>query len=174
MSYPRRPLPSQKELQEYFDYKPESGDVYWKISPSRTVKAGSLVGHKSTVGYIVVGLNNKSYLLHRLIWVLHYGQDPGQYVIDHIDNDPTNNKISNLSVVTDKGNARNRRISKANTSGVQGVSYHKGRNKWHASITKQGQHLHLGSFDNLKEAAAARKQAEIKLYSACQFELILN
>ncbi|MBR2810053.1 MAG: hypothetical protein IKD69_01610 [Solobacterium sp.] len=47
-----------------------------------------------------------------------------------------------------------------NTSGVKGVHYAKATGKWVAQITYSRKTHHLGSFDTLEEAAAARRAAE--------------
>lgn len=47
-------------------------------------------------------------------------------------------------------------------SGVRGVFWHNGKNKWRASICVQGKTHELGMFANIKEAIKARKDAEKK------------
>lgn len=42
--------------------------------------------------------------LHRLVYIYFKG-DTGEYVIDHIDNDPCNNSLDNLQLVTRSENA---------------------------------------------------------------------
>ena len=49
-------------------------------------------------------------------------------------------------------------MHKNSTSGVKGVSFHTGNNKWCAYIRIYGILIHLGSYDNLEDA----KQARIK------------
>ena len=49
----------------------------------------------------------------------------------------------------------------SNTSGVTGVYWHKGANKWVSRITSGGEHVYLGSFSWLDDAVAARKAAEL-------------
>lgn len=53
---------------------------------------------------------------------------------------------------------------KGNTSGVRGVSWHKGEKKWQARITFRGQTISLGYFEKLGDAAQARKNAEEKYF----------
>ena len=76
--------------------------------------------------------------------------------VDHIDNDKSNNNISNLRWATHTENGRNQTISKANKSGVKGVLWDKKTNKWKASITIDCILIYLGVFDNLKDAKRAR------------------
>lgn len=51
-----------------------------------------------------------------------------------------------------------------NKSGIRGVCWHKHKCKWRASIGFKGKSIELGYFDNIEDAAAARKQAEEKYF----------
>ena len=57
-----------------------------------------------------------------------------------------------------------KKIRSTNTSGVTGVSWSKRKGRWEATITFQGKKHHLGFYNNLEDAAAARKKAEERLY----------
>lgn len=56
--------------------------------------------------YVRVGLNNrKHYYIHRLVYcTFHNDYDLDGYVIDHIDNNPKNNSLSNLQKITHSEN----------------------------------------------------------------------
>lgn len=55
----------------------------------------------STKGiYPVVTINKKTWYVHTLVWEAWNGKKKKGYVIDHIDMDKTNNKLSNLEMVT--------------------------------------------------------------------------
>ena len=82
--------------------------------------------------------------------------------VDHINRDKLDNRWSNLRPVSHTLNQRNHGGHQTNTSGVNGVCWHKHRNKWQAHIWVDGKNKHLGYFDCIEEAAAARKQAEIR------------
>ena len=69
-----------------------------------------------------VGFKRKIYLVHRIIWVLTYGSIDSILEIDHLDGNPLNNDISNLSLKTHKNNSRNKRKHSNNKTGVTGVS----------------------------------------------------
>lgn len=49
-----------------------------------------------------------------------------------------------------------------NTSGVSGCCWRRTNEKWEARLGIGGKRIHLGSFDTLEEAAAARRAAEIQ------------
>lgn len=61
--------------------------------------------------------------------------------------------------------ARNKRLSRKNTSGVSGVHWDKEREKWSARITTNGKIKALGRFVELDEAIKARKKAEEKYWN---------
>lgn len=50
------------------------------------------------------------------------------------------------------------------TSGIKGVCWHSNKKKWAASLSFQGRRYYLGLYDNVEDAALARKKAEEKYY----------
>lgn len=52
------------------------------------------------------------------------------------------------------------KISDNNTSGIKGVSFYKKSGKWRAQIRYNYKNYHLGLFEDIEDAAAARKDAE--------------
>jgi hypothetical protein len=73
---------------------------------------------------------------------------------DHINRDTLDNRRSNLRVCTNSENMRNCKKSH-NTSGYIGVSRDKARKKWLAQITFHREHIFIGRFDDIIEAAQA-------------------
>jgi hypothetical protein len=68
-----------------------------------------LAQHKITTNklknpYLSITINNKSYKLHRLVWMHKHGEIPQDKVIDHMDNNPANNSIYNLQCITTREN----------------------------------------------------------------------
>ena len=63
----------------------------------------------------------KSYLVHRLVWEAFNGHIPEGYEINHLDERPVNNALSNLSLVTHRENlnygTRNERAGKVLKNG---------------------------------------------------------
>ena len=92
----------------------------------------------------------KLVLMHRLL----LEADPARHV-DHINGDTLDNRRANLRQATRSENLRNARLSRANTSGVKGVSWHKHSGKWRGQIMAQGKQTEVGYFDTLDAAAAA-------------------
>lgn len=107
-------------------------------------------------GYVV---NDKVGKLHRFL--MNPGED---LVIDHINRNRLDNRICNLRACTLQENNMNKSIPCNNTSGIQGVSWDKNRNKWLVHITVNRKQIHLGYFNTIEEAAEARRQAEIEYF----------
>ena len=90
-----------------------------------------------------------------------HGEWP-RHEIDHINGDPSDNRICNLRDVTHKVNGLNQKIPAHNKSGIIGVSWHNSTKKWAATITVSKKQLHLGVFDTIEQARDARSLAERK------------
>lgn len=151
---------SLEQLREKFEYDPVTGNVYglnWGASRQR-----KLLTSISEHGYYRVStvLNGKqvALLLHRVAYELQTNELLGSQVIDHIDHDRLNNKFSNLRKVCRKENNRNLGKRKSNTSGVSGV-YQLPSGKWRAQIRVDGKNHHIGCFETIEQAAAAKIRA---------------
>lgn len=156
---------------ERFDYDAESGELTWRdpgpqafdslkgyrIFRRRFVGrvAGSL---KKSDGYVRIFVDGKSYLAHRLVWALVYGEVPSLDV-DHADRNRSNNRLSNLRLATRSQNCMNRPAHCTNKVGIKGVHWHRATGKWAASIRFGGNRKHLGVFDTINEAATAYRSA---------------
>lgn len=149
-----------------FRYDPVDGKLYWKnkTAPrSNRIVIGQEVGNVFCGGrYLQTSVDQRKYLIHRIIWMMHYGKFPS-FQIDHIDGDGLNNRISNLRDVPDLDNKRNmsRRID--NKSGITGISWHRKGKKWVVQIQDKGEHVYLGLFSSIEEAAIARRNAEERI-----------
>jgi hypothetical protein len=94
-------------------------------------------------------------LLHRYLT-----NAPPQTVVDHRDRDGLNNLEDNLNITNHIGNARNKKIQVTNTSGYPGISWNKGKGKWHARIWVNNKQIFLGYHAELEDAITARREAE--------------
>lgn len=80
------------------------------------------IGNENKQGYVTVGLSKdgrvKNWQVHRLVYETFVGKIPNGMVINHKDENPSNNRIGNLEVYTSKENAnygnRNLKLSHQN------------------------------------------------------------
>jgi hypothetical protein len=159
-------LPSQERLNALFEYSVISGEVTRKSRPSPTTfkcKEGQKVGtSKCRQGYRRVRVDGTPYQLHRLIWKLVTGEDPGELVIDHIDGDGSHNAWHNLRIATQKQNNSNCR-SRTSSSGLRGAYRNPKSGKYYSQVSHHGTEIYLGTFDTAEEANAAHVEARLKL-----------
>ena len=118
---------------------------------------GGEAGCVDNKGYRVITYDGKRYKAHRLAWFLYYGEWP-QGQVDHIDENKTNNRISNLRDVSQSINQHNiSQTRKDNTSGHRGINWHKQHQKWNVRVQLQGKRYEIGLFTHLDDAIQARQ-----------------
>lgn len=110
-------------------------------------------------GYMRVVLKKKKFYVHRLVAnvFLNYNFDNNDYVIDHIDNNPSNNRLDNLQLITHRENCSKDKVGY--TSKYVGVSWDDNNKKYHANIYFNGKTKWLGMFNCEKKAAQHYKKA---------------
>ena len=151
-------------MKQFISYNPDTGEMTWKQVMSNRAKVGSPCGaNVDSKGYGRVCFNGKQYRAHRVAWALHYGFEP-EGILDHVNGDRLDNRISNLRQVDLSQNARNSGLSKNNTSGHKGVTWHQKAGKWVAQISMNKKNKYLGLFDDKKLAMEARDNAEKKYF----------
>jgi hypothetical protein len=149
---------TQARLKELLVYDPSSGHFYNLCKRNKSA-VGDVVGslHK-TLQRRYVRLDGKRYLTYRLAWLYTYGEFP-KVEIDHINRNPSDDRICNLREATTAQNQRNRNPDNTKTkSGVVGVCWHAPSKLWfaHARLNRK-QHC-IGYFKNLDEATEARRK----------------
>tara|TARA_R110000744_G_scaffold87125_1_gene170227 strand:- start:2 stop:502 length:501 start_codon:yes stop_codon:yes gene_type:complete len=119
--------------------------------------------------YLEVNLSNKgikkTHKVHKLVAIAFLGHTPNGFkglIIDHIDNNPLNNRADNLQLITNRHNSS--KDKKGGSSKYLGVTWCKSRNKWNATITIEGKTKNLGRFTDELEAAEAYIIELQKLY----------
>lgn len=170
-------LPDPELLRRLIDYDPDTGLMVWRTRTPDMYSSGLLPQHSAEAKcaswnrqydgrpalnvvldqYRAGRVFDATILAHRAAWaIVHSAWPDGE--VDHIDGNPTNNRISNLRVVSHLVNCRNQKLRSTNTSGVCGVDYFQGI--WRARIRADGKLRQLGSFKTKAEAVDARRQAE--------------
>lgn len=135
----------------YFYYDESAGELLHKISRPGVV-AGSIASRPRIDGYKRVSFFGKTYLAHRVVWLLQTGNWPKQ-LIDHKNGDPSDNHISNLrdsDYVTNGQNIKGPYVN--NTTGFLGVNFDKQNKKFRAQIRILGKKINLGLFNTAQEA----------------------
>jgi hypothetical protein len=147
------PLPSLERVRELFDYYPEYGLLIRRTAVPKAPR-GSIAGTINSDGALICRVDYKIYYVHRLIWLHYYGEPPS-ILIDHIDLNPSNNRISNLRLASDSQNAANKKGRTNSRSLIKGAHWSTSEGRWRSSIKVNRKQIHLGWFDTKEEAAAA-------------------
>lgn len=103
--------------------------------------------------------HNKYIMMHQLLSKTYFND----CMLDHINGKPFDNRKENLRVATQMQNAKNLKLSKANTSGHKGV-YILSSGKYVASIQSDKIKYNLGTYDNYEDAVNIREMAENNLF----------
>jgi hypothetical protein len=111
---PRNELPPRALVVQLLRYDARTGDLIWLHRPREFFQndhhcnvwnakyAGKIAGCRSHT-YRVVGIFDVLYAAHRVAWLIERGE-PVPYEIDHVDDDPLNNRINNLEEITHSRN----------------------------------------------------------------------
>lgn len=167
-------LPEPALLRKLLRYEPETGKLYWLertlemfpharacISWNARFARKEALTSLDRKGYRRGAIFNKFYAAHRVIWAIVHGEWPPEQ-IDHINGDKQDNRLGNLRAVSNSENLKNQKRPKNNTSGIIGVYWNKQLVAWHAQIKINGKKKHLGTYQCIGAAAAARASADLK------------
>ena len=165
--------PTIERVNEYFTYRPESGEFIFKarsrddFTSNRAygrhlARVGKKAGATSSHGYQLLWVDGVLYYAHRIAWLITYGELPRypDFEIDHINGSRSDNRILNLRKVTKQENVLNAGTPVDNKSGVKGVHWSKNEKKWKAEIGVGGKHVNLGTFETIEDAKICRENAE--------------
>ena len=143
-------------LRNIFDYNPNTGVL-------RRRKNGKIAGYKTRNGVMRVFVLCKSFSVHRIAFAIANNRWP-TLEVDHINGNPSDNRIANLREVSHKDNMRNIGVHRDSRTGILGVSLCKRLGKYQALISNGSKQIHLGYFIDKEDAAAARRAAELKYH----------
>jgi hypothetical protein len=141
---------TQQRLHELFDYRDDGTLVRRKSGKPVVCNMGS---HR----YLRVHVDGKAVALHRVIYLYHHGVLPD--VVDHADNDRSNNRIENLREATQQENCLNRARHSNSRSPFKNVYWSKAANKWSVQITANGRRKYLGVFSDIELADLIAQEA---------------
>ena len=103
----------------------------------------------------------KNHVLVAMAFLGHKPDGTHKIVVDHIDNNPLNNHVSNLQLISQRENSS--KDKKNGSSQYTGVIRNKNANKWQSYIKINGKQKHLGLFVSEEEAHEAYQKA-LKMY----------
>lgn len=149
------------------NYCQDTGIFTRKISLSNSVKVGDIAGYVNGKGYIYLNVDGKSYLAHRIAWLITFKHWPDK-TIDHINGVKTDNRLSNLRSVSAAVNNQNRRLAQSNNSSkILGVSWMSKTKKWRAQIQIDKKVKYLGLYINKYDAQQAYLYAKRNIHIGC-------
>lgn len=150
-----KPLLDLEVLKEAFDYNSKTGELTWKIRPANRIRIGDKAGG-NVEGYSKVKLKGQTMFVHRIAWALGHNEEPPiDMVVDHIDENKSNNRLDNLRLLTiGQNSAQRTREPKCWVRNLGG---------YQACFTIDGVKHTLGTFKTAEEASkvgrAARREA---------------
>ena len=98
----------------------------------------------------------KNIKLHRLVYEIHNGAIQEGLLIDHIDNNPLNNDVSNLRLATRGENQYNQKVHKNNKIGHKNITYSEKRKDYCVRVRKNNKVVVQTYFKTLEEAIEYR------------------
>lgn len=146
-------------IKKRIEYCKDTGIFRW-ISGFHKSKTGTVAGCLYNNGYLVISIEGKRYLAHRLAWYFVYGEMPKNQ-IDHINGVRTDNRIENLRDVTSRQNHSNR--IRHQSGHLVGANYCNKQKRWIGRIGIGKKIISLGYFENEKTAHQAHLIAKLMI-----------
>jgi len=122
-------MATQKELKSIVFYDEETG-VFTRIKNGKPT--GSLDN-----GYVYLCVNGAKYAAHRLAFLYMTGNMPAK-IIDHINQDRSDNRWENLREADPSMNRKNAKMNRNNTTGISGVTIIKATGDYLARVIDAG------------------------------------
>lgn len=148
----------QERARALLDYDSGTGIFTWRMRRGN-VAAGSVAGSPHGGGYVIIGVDGRLHLAHRLAWLWMTGAWPVDQ-IDHVNGLKTDNRFANLREATTSENHQNMPLRVDNKSGATGVRFCRRSRRWVAQICIQYRKTTIGSFLTRDEAIQARRAAK--------------
>lgn len=144
---------TQEALKAVLAYDAETGIFTWKVRIANCTYVGDVAGGKNAWGYVKIRTHGLSFGAHRLAWFCVHGVWPSR-LIDHINGDPSDNRIANLRDVSLSVNSQNQRSARKDSStGLLGA--HRYRGRFIAKLGVGGRTIRFGVHDTPEAAHAA-------------------
>lgn len=158
---------THERVKELVVYDPETGVFRYRIDRRHGVKAGDVAANQANKGHIKVKVDSHHILAHRLAWFYVHGEWPPEE-IDHINRDPSDNRLINLRPADRSLNNFNKACyAKSGFKGVYRQTSKRGG--WQAIIGLRGVRKHLGTYETPEEAHQVYLAAAKDFYGECEF-----
>ncbi|HAS0888998.1 TPA: HNH endonuclease, partial [Enterobacter cloacae subsp. cloacae] len=102
---------TQNRLKEVLRYDPLTGVFYWLNPTAYCMHPGDVAGFVDYTGYAYIKVDRVKYSAHRLAWLYVHGSMPEEQ-IDHVNNNRSDNRISNLRLASRSQNMMNQYVRK--------------------------------------------------------------
>lgn len=151
---------TQAELKEMFNYDPNEGVFRARFKRWTSAKnIGEVIGVTNRGVNPSVYIERRLYKVSHLAWLYVHGWLPTNQ-IDHINRNPSDNRISNLREATQSQNKANCRTYRNNRLGLKNIRLRGGQ--YEVRCSKDGKTHQFGKYPCLgqavRAAAAARKE----------------
>lgn len=111
--------------------------------------------------FITYNKVSKKYYNHRIIYYLTHGFIDSEKVVDHINNNPLDNRVKNLRLCNHSENNYNRGTLRSNKLGLKNISKHK--NKYIVKIVFENV-KYTKTFTNKMKAKKHAREMRMKLH----------
>lgn len=168
-------------LSECFELDTVSGALIWKTRPDwhfakgstgavgwNKLYAGKVAGCLCKDGKFtraMVSVGDRNLRCHRIVFAIFNRIDLVEVprIVDHANGNTLANRPGNLRGATPLQSTWNTGLRSNNKSGLKGVCWHAGEKAWRATIRDRGKCVTIGRFKDKEMAAAAYREAALRL-----------
>jgi len=153
---------TREEYLEHFDFDFEAGKIFWKKPTKSSIRAGTEAGRT------IVTFKRNAIITRRLLYWMYHEKNIDGLLITHLNQDPTDNRIQNLTIASKAQVLGNRRgASKNSATGIRGVCLRSGAFPYYtARLFKDGKYVFEEVFpktpEGLEQARIAVAEARAK------------
>lgn len=130
-------------------YKKDKTGIFSRVK-------GSPIGR----GHLSMTVNGKAFYMHRIVYEFANDPIPLGMQVDHINEIKTDNRLTNLRVVTQSENFQNISIpNKRSLTGFRGVSVDRRTGKFAVATNAHGKYRFIGRYATIEEASNVYRYA---------------
>lgn len=148
-------ITTTEDVKALFTYN--GGTLTWRADVKSRKVRGKPITSKTKAGYTHVYYKGKRYLAHNLIYLLHHSYSPEH--VYHINDDRSDNRISNLGASTLEQGKHFARLPERNTSGVRGVYWDDSVYMWTVYLKLDGKRKFIGRYIEFEQAVTSAAEA---------------